>query len=296
MSIPSQPSLQLPLSVQDISFYSVLLLCSIKFLPTVYTQVSKWSYLAMSSMAEAAFGLSLPQASASDKPLETSEGSEKASGSSDMSSDDEAAGHSSDEGDNLGRSQLVQERLKQMSQKGPPAAQKPRLGSVPGLWNGNRGGANYCFFNSTLQALAALQHLPHYLHSIVQRAAALEQPEPLVSAALGQLMDLLNAVPGSSDTPRVLRPTSLAEALRRSSAGDLLNFQQQDAQEFFSILLDACTQDVGRLDKVVREIRSHVPGLEALLSKEKSPLAEVWCLSLATAADVRRLTSEGIVL
>ncbi|KAK6981642.1 USP domain-containing protein, partial [Favolaschia claudopus] len=76
----------------------------------------------------------------------------------------------------------------------------------PGLVNMS---GTHCFMNSTLQALAALSHLPPYLHAIRTRAEALDVPTPVVDA----LIDLLAALNTPTSTQTPLRAVALVEAL-----------------------------------------------------------------------------------
>jgi ubiquitin carboxyl-terminal hydrolase 1 len=108
---------------------------------------------------------------------------------------------------------------------------------------GLRNWDNSCYQNSILQALASLKPLPEYL----RQSAQLSPPENLSKAPTAEsLRRLLDQLGDSCNNGRTL-PTP--EALKRMST-----WQQQDAQEYFSKLLDEVDKD---LVKELRAGRTH---------------------------------------
>lgn len=110
----------------------------------------------------------------------------------------------------------------------------PTLGTVaataskapPGLGNWD----NSCYQNSILQGLASLNFLPEYLNQGVSK-----EEEPTTGAALKKLVERLNSSSNAGQmfwTPPELKNMS--------------SWQQQDAQEYFSKVLDELDKEVSR--------------------------------------------------
>jgi ubiquitin C-terminal hydrolase len=139
----------------------------------------------------------------------------------------------------------------------------------PGLINTG----NFCFMNSVLQALASLPEFQSYLDTID------DGPDrtPVTSA----LVDLLRQL----NTPRryatALHPDNVARALMQSDKHRLLaTREQQDAQEFFALLLDTLESESTRQWLVINKR----PGLESLapLLKGNAPEPEVSCRDMSS--------------
>ena len=114
----------------------------------------------------------------------------------------------------------------------------------PGLGNWD----NSCYQNSILQALASLKSLPGYL----DQGISIEE-EPSTGVAMKQLVNRLNSPSNAGKlfwTPPELKNMS--------------SWQQQDAQEYFSKVLDEIDKDVSRSAAA----RSGNPGLKALVDLE----------------------------
>ena len=129
----------------------------------------------------------------------------------------------------------------------------------PGLINTG----NFCFMNSVLQALASLPAFQSYLDTIDDGPNSTP-----VASALADLLRQLN-------TPRryatALHPDNVARALMQSDKHRLLaTREQQDAQEFFALLLDTLESESTRQWLVVNKR----PGLESLAPLLKGVPAE----------------------
>jgi ubiquitin carboxyl-terminal hydrolase 1 len=108
------------------------------------------------------------------------------------------------------------------------------IGRPPGLGNLD----NSCYQNSILQGLASLQPLPAYLSAVSQQRPGLS-PTQTVDTLRDLIADLTNP---SSDgrtlwTPRVLKNMS--------------TWQQQDAQEYYSKLLDQIDTEIAKASRAI---------------------------------------------
>ena len=114
----------------------------------------------------------------------------------------------------------------------------------PGLGNWD----NSCYQNCILQGLASLRSLPGYLDRGIPN-----EEKPSTGAAMKHLVNKLNSPSNAGKlfwTPPELKNMS--------------SWQQQDAQEYFSKVLDEIDKDVSRLAAA----RSRNPGLKALVDVE----------------------------
>lgn len=266
----------LPDSLQEYALLGVLVLIGARCLPSFTRAATEhlraFGQLSLSALAAHGFGVSMlseetASSSSKDAARAVSRDAEEAD-ESPASSSSSAAGSSpppppTSAGD-FSQSAAIQEKLKSMRKTPSPAS--TFTGNVPGLWNN---GGNWCFLNATLQALAGLQNLPFFLASIQQLASSLDEPLPPLSTALLQTLHALNPTTSSRT---VLRPSTVAQALASSGPGrsGLLNLEQQDAQELFVVLLDACTEELGRLDRIAKQEHLVVPGLEEVLHRTPS--------------------------
>ncbi|KAI7947044.1 hypothetical protein MJO29_011571 [Puccinia striiformis f. sp. tritici] len=127
----------------------------------------------------------------------------------------------------------------------------------PGLINSS---SNSCFINAVLQSLASMPHIIKYLELI----QSYDLPFTPVSNALVAILVELNT---TRDHPVVLKTYSVAQALlgnpnaRRSM---LFNSEQQDAQEFLVMMIDALEEESKLLtDQLLLEFNStQIDGLE----------------------------------
>lgn len=110
---------------------------------------------------------------------------------------------------------------------------------------GNRD--NSCYQNSILQGLAALPSFPEYLAACV-RTVALQQPNKDVAHTLQALIADLN---DTSNNGRTIWTPGLLKSMS--------TWTQQDAQEYYSKVLDDIDKNVGRAVKTMRRYS----GLEA---------------------------------
>ncbi|EGG02850.1 uncharacterized protein MELLADRAFT_90677 [Melampsora larici-populina 98AG31] len=124
---------------------------------------------------------------------------------------------------------------------------KPEL-HYPGLINSS---TNTCFLNAVLQSLASMPHLTSYLDMIhsYQETKAQEPQTPVINS-LRELLGLLNT---PRDFQSVLRPVCVAQALfKHTNHHSLFNSEQQDAQEFLIIMIDAIESEVQSLMASIR--------------------------------------------
>jgi ubiquitin C-terminal hydrolase len=140
---------------------------------------------------------------------------------------------------------------------------------VPGLQNL---GGNACFLNSSLQAMASLPSVMPFLKSVHDLSESTDTRAPVTHALL-HLFTELNA---ASTSQRTLRPVGVVNALyetcpRRSSA--ILNSDQQDAQEFFLLLLAAVLEELQKMEKVVHEQALAEVGLHSM-DRARSPVSD----------------------
>ncbi|KAF9435848.1 hypothetical protein BGZ76_005396 [Entomortierella beljakovae] len=110
---------------------------------------------------------------------------------------------------------------------------------------------NSCFLNSVLQALSAVTILPSYLESILVRSdeLQLEGDDVQVTEAL---LDTLEALQQPLASHKSFRPQAIVSALEESRSKDskssgyhsnIMNREQQDAQEIFQIISSALSSE-----------------------------------------------------
>jgi ubiquitin C-terminal hydrolase len=158
----------------------------------------------------------------------------------------------------VSRPKALQEGLKWLpsstSTKTPPttddeASTSEGVGDVvPGLWNL---GGNACFLNSSLQALVSIPSFRPFLASIRDLSRSTSTSAPVTHALL-TLFDELNK---ASTSQRTLKPTAVIHALHETvpnQSRTILNSDQQDAQEFFVLLLAAVLEELQKMEKVVK--------------------------------------------
>lgn len=112
---------------------------------------------------------------------------------------------------------------------------------------------NSCFQNSTLQGLASLKHLPRYLAGLTTSQSVTGDD---TSTTAGSLRAFIADLNDPSNNGKTLRAPGV---LRNMST-----IQQQDAQEYFSKLVDQVDKDVEKSAKTT----CRLPGLEAELSRD----------------------------
>ncbi|KAL2157206.1 hypothetical protein VTH06DRAFT_6342 [Thermothelomyces fergusii] len=132
------------------------------------------------------------------------------------------------------------------SLSGAALGPKPASNQPPGLGNYD----NSCFQNSILQGLAALKTLPAYLSAVSLGQRTESSPTRTVDTLRELIAEL--ADPSSNGktlwTPRVLK--------------NMNTWQQQDAQEYYSKLLDQIDNEIARATRALK----HHAGLETGLS------------------------------
>ncbi|CZR56973.1 related to ubiquitin-specific proteinase UBP1 [Phialocephala subalpina] len=120
---------------------------------------------------------------------------------------------------------------------------------------------NSCYQNSVLQGLASLDTMTGYLTSPTMEAEAMEEtsrPELKMAEALRGLIFDLNDP--ENNGRRLWTPATLK---------NMSSWQQQDAQEYFSKVLDEIDKEVGRVAKLIRSSR----GFESDASSNSSETA-----------------------
>ncbi|KAK9422154.1 putative USP domain-containing protein [Seiridium unicorne] len=111
-----------------------------------------------------------------------------------------------------------------------------------------------CFQNSILQSLASLQPLPEYLESATVDHYGAEGPSKEGSGST--LQQLIKQLKDHENNGKTLWTPAKLKSLH--------SWEQQDAQEYFSKLLDEIEKEVVKASKA----QSKSPGLEAALSKD----------------------------
>lgn len=251
----------LPFSLQELALYGVLLILGLRALPSASAHLSSISQLLWCQAADWGFGVSQPRHSQGRRSSFRAEAEAMANAAE--ASDEYAPTPSATTVEDLSQSGAIQDRLKNMKdlRSTSHAASQPGI-APPGLFNN---GGNWCFLNSTLQALASLERFPAFLRSVIRLAASLDQSPPPLSSALLNLIQALN--PSEPSRQTVLRPTSIAKALSSvESTSHMINFEQQDAQELFVLLLGACIEEFDKLDRIAKAQKLIIPGLESLLN------------------------------
>ncbi|KAK0128459.1 hypothetical protein ONS95_000431 [Cadophora gregata] len=131
-------------------------------------------------------------------------------------------------------------------------AGRRRLSTLPGLnlsahGDGRPAGLgnwdNSCYQNSVLQGLASLDTLSGYLTNptIEDPVEGVEKPDMKMAEALGELIATLNDP--SNNGRRIWTPATLK---------NMSSWQQQDAQEYFSKVLDEIDKEVGNVAKLMQ--------------------------------------------
>ena len=113
-------------------------------------------------------------------------------------------------------------------------------GSPAGLGNWD----NSCYQNSVLQGLASLGSLSEYLTNPAvegEAVAGVTRPEMKMADALRGLIAMLNDP--SNDGRRIWTPATLK---------NMSSYQQQDAQEYFSKVLDEIDKEIDKVAKLMR--------------------------------------------
>ncbi|RDA92348.1 hypothetical protein CP533_4379 [Ophiocordyceps camponoti-saundersi (nom. inval.)] len=149
---------------------------------------------------------------------------------------------------------VSQARTRALSMTGSVLGLRPDSQRPPGL--GNRD--NSCYQNSILQGLAALESLPRFLSACI-RAVGPQDDDELVAQSLRALLGDLNDSSNNGKTiwtPRLLKSMS--------------TWTQQDAQEYYSKLLDDIDKAVA---KAVREARRY-SGLEADCGRDEAAASQ----------------------
>ncbi|KAF8646090.1 hypothetical protein AX16_007390 [Volvariella volvacea WC 439] len=115
----------------------------------------------------------------------------------------------------------------------------PGLVNIPG---------NYCFMNSTLQALASLSYLQPHIDVIHDKAERWDVPTPVIDA----LQDLFHRLNSPRRSNSSIEPREIIRALRQSEnrANQLLSSREhQDAQELFQLLSESIKNETIAVDK-----------------------------------------------
>ncbi|KAF9402340.1 hypothetical protein BGX21_010459 [Mortierella sp. AD011] len=117
---------------------------------------------------------------------------------------------------------------------------------------------NSCFLNSVLQALSAVTVLPPYLESILSHFDELQMEEDDVQVAEA-LLDTIEALQQPLSSHKSFRPRAIVSALEASRAKDskssgyhsnIMNREQQDAQELFQIISSALSSEESAVQKL----------------------------------------------
>lgn len=149
---------------------------------------------------------------------------------------------------------VFQARSRALSMTGSVLGLKGEPGRPAGL--GNRD--NSCYQNSILQGLASLKHLPEYLSAHLQ-ALDPDNDGQDVAQTLRALISDLNDI---SNNGRTLWTPGLLKSMS--------TWTQQDAQEYFSKILDDVDKSVARATKKTQQL----PGFETSLAKDDTTASQ----------------------
>ena len=140
----------------------------------------------------------------------------------------------------------VVQRTRAISDLGSVFKSKP-VSSLPGLGNWDHS----CYQNSVIQGLASLECLPGFLHQedSLEENEAEKRTERPTRKALRELTQRLNDVRNVGKT--FWTPSELKS---------MSSWQQQDAQEYFSKMMDGLDKDAAK----AKSLRSMTKGFEAL--------------------------------
>ncbi|KAF9975566.1 hypothetical protein BGZ73_000779 [Actinomortierella ambigua] len=152
------------------------------------------------------------------------------------------------------RAQLV--KLNSHGLQPPSSTPLPTIGHlVHGLVNTG----NSCFLNSVLQALSSLDLFLPYLETLLEHSEMLQVAEEEVQVAEA-LADTLQALQQPISSHKAFRPRAIVDALgnfRRKTTtssrgyhGNLMNREQQDAQELFQLISSALSTEELFVQKV----------------------------------------------
>ncbi|KAG4436813.1 hypothetical protein IFR05_007703 [Cadophora sp. M221] len=155
-------------------------------------------------------------------------------------------------------------------------AGRRRLSTLPGLnlsaqGDGRPAGLgnwdNSCYQNSVLQGLASLDSLSGYLTNptIEDPVEGVEKPDMKMAEALRELIATLNDP--SNNGRRIWTPATLK---------NMSSWQQQDAQEYFSKVLDEIDKEVGNVAKLMQSsqgFESDDSSERGSQSQEPSPIS-----------------------
>ena len=145
---------------------------------------------------------------------------------------------------NNNRIMTAVQRTRTLSDLGSVFKSKP-VNSLPGLGNWDHS----CYQNSVIQGLASLENLPRFLRRDDVEGEAGSWEEGATRKALRELTESLN------DKGNVGKTFWTPSALKSMSS-----WQQQDAQEYFSKVMDSLEKDAAKAEK----IRDRWMGLQAL--------------------------------
>ncbi|KAF4449806.1 hypothetical protein F53441_7001 [Fusarium austroafricanum] len=152
-------------------------------------------------------------------------------------------------------SSVFQVRNRALSMTGSVLGLKTEFGRPPGLGNMD----NSCYQNSILQGLSSLKPLPEYLSTYLE-ASDKNSGDQDVAQTLRTLINDLNDV---SNYGRTLWTPGLLKSMS--------TWTQQDAQEYYSKILDDIDKSVA---KAVKNAQPQHPGLAVKMDKDDTAASE----------------------